>query len=76
MEIDNIIDIIFLLLKILVIVFTLFHFLIALIVYRQIGQMKRVVRTKARGCIAFISLIHILILLGVLVFVFVLSFTT
>lgn len=53
-----------------VILFALAHIAISLILFRQIDRMKKVIKTKARGCIVFFSLIHIMILLFVLILVF------
>ncbi len=56
-------------LKGVTLLFTLAHVAIGFILFRQITRMKKVIKTKARGCIVFFSLIHIVILLFVLILV-------
>lgn len=59
----------FLVLKFAGIIFALMHFFIGILMYRQIIRMKQVIRTKSRGCVVFVSLFHILLLLIVLILV-------
>lgn len=51
------------------IIFTLIHLLIVLILLRQANTMKRVVKTKTRGCVVFVLLVHVLLLFGILLVV-------
>lgn len=60
--------IVFSIFKIAIIVFLFFHVVLVFFVYRQLASMKRVVKTKARGCIVLFSLIHFFFVLGIFIF--------
>jgi hypothetical protein len=60
---------VYLLLKLLGIIISLIHLGIAVILSRQVSRMGRVISTKAKPIVMFFSLIHIIMLIGILVLV-------
>lgn len=54
-------------LKIFAILFALFHFLVGLILFRDMIRMNRIIKTSNRGCFTFISFFYIFVLLCTLV---------
>jgi hypothetical protein len=51
------------------VVFALLHFGVGLTLFRQIMLMNRKVNTEHSGCLRLISLVHILILSGIILLV-------
>ncbi len=66
METENIL---FIVIKTLVIVLLTMYFFIAVLIARQVFLMNKAIRTKLVGCLNLIVLLHIVLVFGILLFV-------
>ena len=62
-------NILFLVVKTLVFVLLLIYFFVAILIARQVFLMNKAIKTKLAGCLNILVLLHILLVLGVLIFI-------
>ena len=56
-------------LRLLVIIFALVELGSALILFRQVNRVNQIVRTPNAGCVNMLTLVHVLLVLGILILV-------